>query len=696
MGHKGDWRDGGSQWEAEEMNQPLLAFETSAHPGALGKAFSVAHVSSPDVEIGALKVAENGNDLIVRLNELNASSERVKVGFATKVVGAKEVDGQERPIGPAAVEGGDLVVDMTPYHPRAFQLHLSESDHRLAAPKSTPVALPFDTDVTTPGPHVADGAFDNQQRSMPGDLLRSEIVSGGVRFKLGSSSGGKNALVCNGQTIDLPEGKSRRLYLLAASDDGDTVADFKTDGVSVPIRIQAWDGYVGQWDNRLWGGEVPKLAYDWHNPIVGLEPGFIKRDPVAWYADHRRLADGSDDPYAFCYLFRYSINIPDGVTTVTLPSNEKVRIMAASIGSQDFIRPIQPLYDVLERTNMPGPSITPEGGEYHDSLKVSLDHSFYWTPADQLRYTLDGSDPGPTSPIYQGPVWVRQDAVLKVADVDSHGKTGVVSTAQFKVNDTTPASIVSASAMAGSKIVKLVLSEPVVSGDAANPGNYSIDPSRPVQSAEISADGMGVTLHLGEPVTPGTTYTLNVQGLRDFSPNANATHAMAQIQPATPALTADGKPGSVRAPQLPTKAGAKWTINFFTYMTQQPGDLSLLAGFGSGGDENGAERYIIQHNGHIYFWGSNIDIESDQAYDLNRWQMITATYDGQTLRLYKDGKEIVHDGAAFADARPVARIAPPAPWEYGHRFDGKIAGLTIWSEALSREELQELLKATPK
>ena len=43
-GHAGDWRQGQTDWQAERLNQPLLAFESSRHAGALGREFSLLRV----------------------------------------------------------------------------------------------------------------------------------------------------------------------------------------------------------------------------------------------------------------------------------------------------------------------------------------------------------------------------------------------------------------------------------------------------------------------------------------------------------------------------------------------------------------------------------------------------------------------------------------------------------------------------
>ena len=82
----------------------------------------------------------------------------------------------------------------------------------------------------------------------------------------------------------------------------------------------------------------------------GLVPGFVKPAPVAWYASHRHLSDGSNDPYAYSYLFAYALDVPAGATTLTLPSNNRIRVLAITVsGENPAVRPVSQLYDALVR-----------------------------------------------------------------------------------------------------------------------------------------------------------------------------------------------------------------------------------------------------------------------------------------------------------------------------------------------------------
>jgi alpha-mannosidase len=251
--------------------------------------------------------------------------------------------------------------------------------------------------------------------------------------------------------------------------------------------------------------------------------------------------------------------------------------------------------------------------------------------------------------------------------------------------------------MAGSPYVTLAFSEQVNKADAESGTLYSLSPAVKVKSASVAPDAKTVTLQLESPLESGVAYMLMTNGIHDVSPNANAGTAVVTLSMARQVL-AFAKPTMGMRQQtsmLPTGATAPWTINLFVYLDHPAKDLSVLAGFGNARDDAGAERFLIERNGHVYFWGSQIDIDSGVPYDLHRWQMITATYDGSTIRVYKDGKQIAEDGANFADAAQEASVAPPSPWSYGHQFDGKVEGLTIWDQALPDVFIEELKKQAP-
>ena len=362
--HAGDRRKAQTDWHAQRLNQPLLAFQTSPHAGALGKSLSLLSTSDSRVRVLAFKRAEESDEFVVRLVELDGKTlPNVRIRFAGAVASAREVNGQEQNVGPADVSRGELVTRFGPYQLRTFALRLAPPRTKLRATRSLPVELPYDLSVA--GPHAAKPGrgFDAAGRALPAELLPAAIPFAGVRFRLGPAAG-PNALVSRGQTINLPAGDFKRLYILAASADGDRRARFRVGTRAVEFTIQHWGGFVGQWDNRRWKPGPFKLPPDANkdavarfqsrvNPyaeMVGLTPGFIKRAPLAWYASHHHRADGASEPYAYSYLFAYSVDLPAGAKTLTLPDDDQLRVMAVTVSDEGArVLPARPLYDTLER-----------------------------------------------------------------------------------------------------------------------------------------------------------------------------------------------------------------------------------------------------------------------------------------------------------------------------------------------------------
>ncbi len=308
-GHAGDWRQDQTDWQGQRLNQPLIAFESSKHAGDLGKALSLLKLDSSRVRVLALKKAEHSDEVIVRLVELDGKAQQgVRISFAGPVAAAREVNGQEQPVGEATVVQGALVADFAPYQPRSFAVKLGAAPAKVAAITSQPVALNFDRSVSNLHGKKSLVGFDNAGRTLPAEMLPKELAYNGITFKLGpTTEGAPNAVTPQGQTVNLPSGQFNRLYVLAAAADGDQKATFKIGDKSLQLTIQDWGGFLGQWDNRIWsaGGER-------NGQYARLAAGFIKRTPVAWFASHRNSANGSPEFYSYSYLYAYAIDLPAG------------------------------------------------------------------------------------------------------------------------------------------------------------------------------------------------------------------------------------------------------------------------------------------------------------------------------------------------------------------------------------------------
>jgi alpha-mannosidase len=366
-GHSSDWREAGTDWQAYRLNQSLIAFVTKAHTGALGKSFSLLKTNNSRVRVLALKKAELSNEVIVRVVEMEGIPQaNVRIGLAAPVASAREVNAQEQPLGAATVTNGELVTSLGAYQPRTFAVRLAAAMHSSAVTKSQPVKLTYDRAVSSKDGEKPAPGFDGAGHAIPAEMLPATLTYGAIQFKIAAGGAGNaDAVTAKGQTINLPAGNFNRVYILAASTDGDQKATFAAGDMTAELTVQDWGGFIGQWDDRVWSRHQEPAPLNPNAPApppgtpprmrtvmeyAGLNPGFIKRAPVAWFASHHHNPDGTNEPYSYSYLFAYTMDLPAGAKTITLPNNDKIRVMAISVADEaPSVWPANPLYDTLVR-----------------------------------------------------------------------------------------------------------------------------------------------------------------------------------------------------------------------------------------------------------------------------------------------------------------------------------------------------------
>ncbi|HEY3269397.1 MAG TPA: glycoside hydrolase family 38 C-terminal domain-containing protein [Armatimonadota bacterium] len=716
-GHTGDWR-GKTPWEATRLNQPLVAFQAPAHPGTLGKQFSLFSTSNNRVAITAIKKAEDSNDTIIRLQELNGKPATVTITAAAPILAAREVDGQERAIGPATLKGGALSVRFSAFNPRAFAVRLGQPKASLSAPVSRPVAIPYNVEAAGFDNRATAKGFDGRGHTFPSELFPASLNVDGVRFQLAKAApGAKTALACQGQTLRLPAGQYRKVYVLAAAINGDAPTVFKVGARSVPVTVQAWNGFVGQWDNRIWTKPAgsPSLQ-PFSGGIYGLQPAYIKRDPIAWLARHVHNAKGGNDIYSYAYIFKYAFDVPAGAATMTLPNQPRVRVFAVSAASgvNDAAQPAQYLYDAFDNSNS-APTLSPSAGSFNDTLEVRVQPSIYDATAT-LRYTTDGSQPTAHSQPSTGLIIVSKTATVRVRAFHGAQPTSPTTSARYTVEDVTPPSITDAVAMAGSDKIYVTFSEALDRASASKAGSYAID-GFSVSAAKPLADGRSVELTVSPAPGADTQLALTAAGVKDTSPNANsAGSSSVTIRAAAPAVTITpdttdsanvmGSTSSVDGPHgraFSFRGGSDGVV-----LADRP-ELNPTKGITVSAwirptDWNGNRRIVQKGNnddqyrltaeeGQLVWDVSGVGTVQCALPSVGAWHSVAATYNGEMLVLYVDGVTKAHTAASG--------LIPPSsdPFYVGtknrraadsDRFMGEIADLRMYAQALSPAHIQAL------
>ncbi|GAA6397219.1 carbohydrate-binding protein [Solibaculum mannosilyticum] len=370
MGHTGDWREGRSQYMAQNLNQPMTAVQTTSHAGTMGSEFSFASLNTDQAMIKAIKKAEDTDEIIVRVYELyGQDAEGVTLSMGDGIESFRETNGYETSVSDSTAKlvDGKLVFDMGAYTPKTFAVKLKDKDTSAVTPTYQSIDLnsQFNKDIISFDSNRSDGGFGENGYTFPGELMPESITTGGVTFQLGSSEDGKNnAIEAAGQTIALPEGTTK-VHLLAGSQGDDADFTIKVGDQDQVISVQNMWNYVGEWDQyclNRYGG--------------------IKRDAIGLLVDHTHKP--SEDRYNdHGYLFDYTIDIPEGVTSITLPEDSNLIVAAATAQTNEtydsFIT--SPLYPEKEEAAVHTLSV--EGvdadlvtgiGEYRTGNPVSINY----------------------------------------------------------------------------------------------------------------------------------------------------------------------------------------------------------------------------------------------------------------------------------------------------------------------------------
>ena len=291
---------------------------------------------------------------------------------------------------------------------------------------------------------------------------------------------------------------------------------------------------------------------------------------------------------------------------------------------------------------------------------------------------------------------------VAVREIDAQGNASPVVRGTVTIHDQTAPKLVSSIVDKDANALDLGFNEPLAA--AVEAGEYMVQPPVKISKISRSPDGQKITIAFGAPLTPGTAYTVALKGIKDASPQANVMPPQAvpfnadNIVYALPAAELPREATSRPVFGLPVSKGDHWTINLLVKPAGEQKNRVLLAGFGQTAELAGrglADRYLALAADGIHFWDQGKDIDTYSPLDPGRWQMLTASYDGDSLSLYKDGELIGKTRVGFnADAEGTVGLGPVDPWEHQYSFQGSVRDLTVRRGALDDKEVKKLFEAT--
>lgn len=314
VGHEADAVKANIAHKAEAFNQPLLAFTTNKHSGALGKTYSFVTVNNPQIAVKAIKKAEDGDGYILRINEIHGMNyQQAILEFSEELASVVETNGIEENLESFAFEGNQLQLNGTAFQPRTFRIHF-KSQPILDIPRNQTVQLPYNAVALTVDEFNRAGDFDRQGNSLAAELMPEKVVSDGIEFDIQNDPAVYNYVRANGDTIILPQHhNSDKLFVLATSIQGDRLATFKVDNHSYEVKVPYYSGFYGQWG---WKGE---------------SEGYMKDASIGYLADHRHSARKGNDSYTFAYLYKICLDIPKDARQLFLPKDAGIAVFAVTL-----------------------------------------------------------------------------------------------------------------------------------------------------------------------------------------------------------------------------------------------------------------------------------------------------------------------------------------------------------------------------
>jgi len=124
--HQGGWREAGTLGLAYDLNQPLTAIKTGGSTGSLPDKLSFASTDRENVIIEAVKMAEDGNGIIIRLYEAYNRRSEVTMTLIKDIIRVRECNLAEKDMGNETIRvtGNSCSFTMAPLEIKTLRIGL--------------------------------------------------------------------------------------------------------------------------------------------------------------------------------------------------------------------------------------------------------------------------------------------------------------------------------------------------------------------------------------------------------------------------------------------------------------------------------------------------------------------------------------------------------------------------------------------
>ena len=165
-------------------------------------------------------------------------------------------------------------------------------------------------------------------------------------------------------------------------------------------------------------------------------------------------------------------------------------------------------------------------------------------------------------------------------------------------------------------------------------------------------------------------------------------------------LSFDGSTAGVDVPASPALESASVTVSAWVNSSASPGIYRYVVAKGANtcsaasyglytGPDGGIAFYVSRNGG--YAWSISPTVEPASIWN-GQWHNVIGTYDGSSVRLYVDGRQV---GSGTPDSAPIAYGLPTSgdlqigayPWCSSSDFSGSIDEVKVFNRALGSLEI---------
>lgn len=306
--HDGSFENG-TQAQNENFQNPLIAFQTTARrKGCLSDDFSFADINNENVIIRAVKLAEDEDGIIIRVNEASGKNQNnIKISFFEKIESAEETLADESFVNNAKVDGKSIIFDIEPYSVKSFRIRLKSAEKK-GKESFKKLNLEYNSKGFTADENMRHIILQGGGCSLPAEQCPPSLTVGGITFRMPDFTANHDVLVARNQIIEIPKGFTK-MYILAASTLGDREEVFLADEKEIKLNILSFKEPIGKWDMAAL------------NQNAMIKDANIGIEFTHTHHPEGNIANGK------AYFYVYEIDVRNK-NSITLPEDNRIIILA--------------------------------------------------------------------------------------------------------------------------------------------------------------------------------------------------------------------------------------------------------------------------------------------------------------------------------------------------------------------------------